>query len=40
VRIGRHGRRFLIEEAVVWNVLDKRGIYQGQAASFRHWRWL
>jgi hypothetical protein len=40
VRIGRHGRRFLIEGAVVWNVLDKRGIYQGQAASFRHWRWL
>ena len=40
VRIGRHGRRFEIEAAVVWNVRDERGIYQGQAASFRHWRWL
>jgi len=40
IRIGRHGRRFEIENALVWNLRDERGIYRGQAASFRHWRWL
>jgi hypothetical protein len=40
IRIGKHGRRFEIEQALVWNLCDERGIYRGQAASFRHWRWL
>ncbi|RQW79884.1 MAG: MEKHLA domain-containing protein [Methylococcus sp.] len=40
IRIGRHGRRFMIEGAKVWNLIDVRGIHQGQAASFAHWRWL
>ena len=40
IRIGRHGRRFEIENAMVWNLRDERGIYRGQAASFQHWRWL
>ncbi len=40
IRIDRHGRRFEIENATVWNLLDERGIYRGQAASFRHWGWL
>ena len=40
IRIGRHGRRFMIEGARVWNLIDARGIPQGQAASFEHWRWL
>lgn len=40
IRIGRHGRRFEIEQAIVWNLLDDRGIYRGQAASFKHWTWL
>jgi hypothetical protein len=40
IRIGKHGRRFEIEEAVVWNLLDERGVYRGQVASFRHWKWL
>jgi hypothetical protein len=40
IRVGKHGRRFEIEEAIVWNLLDERGIYCGQAASFRHWKWL
>lgn len=40
IRIGRHGRRFEIESAVVWNLLDEQGVYRGQAASFRHWKWL
>lgn len=40
IRIGRHGRRFVIEAATVWNLVDARDIYRGQAASFGHWRWL
>jgi hypothetical protein len=37
VRIGRHGRRFQIENATIWNLLDERGVYCGQAACFKHW---
>ena len=40
VRIGRHGRRFLIENAVVWNLLDSSGGYCGQAAMFQSWKYL
>ena len=34
VRISRTGRRFLVERATVWNVLDEHRIKRGQAASF------
>lgn len=40
IRIGKHGRRFEIENALVWNLIDTRGRHRGQAASFRHWTWL
>lgn len=40
VRIARHGRRFLIENAVVWNLLNPSGVHCGQAAMFPHWRFL
>lgn len=40
VRIAKSGRRFMIEEATVWNLVDDAGIYQGQAATFAHWRFL
>lgn len=40
VRIGRHGRRFLIEDAVVWNVVDAAGVHHGQAALFKSWTFL
>jgi hypothetical protein len=41
VRIGRHGRRFLIEDAVVWNLASPAGGHrQGQAAMFKRWRLL
>ena len=32
IRIAASGREFLIENAVVWNVIDKDGHYCGQAA--------
>jgi hypothetical protein len=37
VRISRSGRRFLVEAALVWNVIDLNGVKQGQAASFATW---
>ena len=37
VRIAASGRRFRIEQAVVWNLVDKHGGLHGQAATFRHW---
>jgi hypothetical protein len=40
VRIGRHGRKFAIENATVWNLLNSRGHYCGQAATFSHWNFL
>ena len=33
IRIAASGREFLIENAVVWNVIDKDGYYCGQAAA-------
>jgi MEKHLA domain-containing protein len=39
VRISRSGRRFLIENALVWNVLDG-DVRVGQAATFSRWTYL
>ncbi len=41
VRIGRHGRRFLIENVVIWNLVEPyTGIYKGQAALIKDWKFL
>lgn len=40
IRITKTGKRFRIEQAVVWNLIDPSGIYRGQAATFGHWQWL
>ena len=40
VRISKNGRRFMIEAATVWNIVDLDGRYCGQAASFDQWRFL
>ncbi len=37
VRISRTGRRFLIRQATVWNLVDAEGRYRGQAAMFADW---
>ena len=37
VRISSTGRRFLIESAIVWNLIDREGNYAGQAATFPSW---
>lgn len=40
VRISSSGRRFLVQDATVWNLLDESGRYQGQAAMIKHWQYL
>jgi len=40
VRISGTGRRFLVENAFIWNVLDPDHHRIGQAATFSHWTWL
>lgn len=34
IRISAKGRRFRIENAVVWNLVDEAGVRHGQAAAF------
>jgi len=40
VRISARGRRFMIEQAVVWNLVDRDGTCHGQGATFGHWTYL
>ncbi len=40
VRIASSGRRFLIRQAIVWNLRDAQGNYAGQAAYFDQWEYL
>ena len=40
IRISKTGRRFLIKNALVWNLSDQNGLYVGQAACFDHWQFL
>ena len=38
VRISSTGTRFLIEEAIIWNLVNEEGIRVGQAATFSEWK--
>lgn len=40
IRISARGRRFLIEQAIVWNLDDAEGNRLGQAATFDRWEFL
>jgi len=40
VRISSDGKRFRINNAIVWNVIDRYGNYRGQAAKFDDWEFL
>lgn len=40
VRISSTGRRFLIKQAIVWNLQDRLGNHCGQAATFSDWTYL
>lgn len=37
IRISRTGRRFRIEQAIVWCLTDASGTARGQAATFERW---
>jgi hypothetical protein len=37
IRISRSGKRFRIEQAIVWNLIDAAGVHRGQAATFNAW---
>lgn len=37
IRVSSTGKRFWIENATVWNIIDARGDYRGQAAMFHDW---
>ncbi|MDO1446884.1 MEKHLA domain-containing protein [Rhodocytophaga aerolata] len=40
VRISSTGRRFIIKNAILWNIYDEQDIYCGQAATFAQWEFL
>jgi hypothetical protein len=40
IRVSCTGRRFRIEQATVWNILDEAGMPAGQAAAFSSWSYL
>ena len=38
IRVAKSGRRFLIEDGVIWELIDEKGIRHGAAATFPSWR--
>jgi hypothetical protein len=40
IRISSTGKKFVIKNAVVWNLMDKNRCYKGQAACFNQWEFL
>ena len=37
IRVSKTGKRFRIEQAIVWNLTDTAGVPRGQAATFASW---
>ena len=40
IRISKSGRRFMIRDATVWNLMTPDGQFYGQAALIRDWEYL
>lgn len=40
VRVSSSGKRFMIKQATVWNLIDRDGQLHGQAATFCEWAML
>ncbi|RIZ64700.1 MAG: MEKHLA domain-containing protein [Methylococcales bacterium] len=40
IRVSSTGKRFVIRNAIVWNLVDENQVYQGQAACFDQWSYL
>lgn len=39
IRISRSGKRFLINKAIIWNLVNSQGEACGQAATFSNWEY-
>ena len=37
IRISSSGKRFIVQDAIIWNIIDNSGVYFGQAAMFKNW---
>jgi hypothetical protein len=37
IRVSSTGKRFLVEDSIVWNMIDDSGAYRGQAAVLYKW---
>jgi hypothetical protein len=37
VRVSSSGKRFLVDDSIVWNMIDENGTYRGQAAVLYKW---
>jgi hypothetical protein len=40
IRVSKTGKRFKIDQAIIWNITDENGHYYGQAATFDTWHYL
>lgn len=40
LRISKSGRRFLIEDGLLWELRDAHGVLRGTAATFDRWRYV
>jgi len=40
IRITTSGKRFQIDNAIIWNLMDGAGKRKGQAATFTNWRFI
>ena len=38
LRVAKSGRHFIIENGIVWELVDQNGVRHGQAATFHSWR--
>jgi hypothetical protein len=38
LRVAKSGRRIIIEDGIVWELIDRQGKRHGQAATFLSWR--
>ncbi len=38
LRVAKSGRHFIIEDGIVWELIDQDGVRHGQAATFHSWR--
>ena len=40
IRISKSGRRFMIRDATIWNLISPEGQFYGQAALIQDWEYL